>query len=288
MTFKNKLDKEMILAAKATDKIRLSALRLLKNGLHNREIDLKRELNEAEFLQLLSGMVKQRRDSIEQFEKGGRSDLVEKEEAELKVIREFMPAEMSETELDAIIAEAIRETGAAGVRDIEVLLVRGVDGNDVKEMTGLLQGAHDVALGTIEDLHDLAGPAPGGRVGIPVEKPHHHPVARKRGREVMFGDEHVGLAVAGGDKAVPRSGQRQGSRNQISRLAQGIAVAPDAHNLAGDDHLVQELLELLLDLSLESQQGRDLRRRKRVLLLAQQLNNLRPDFVDIHSNACPP
>ncbi len=118
MTFKNKVDQEMILAAKATDKIRLSALRMLKNGLHNREIDLKRELNEAEFLQLLSGMVKQRKDSIEQFDKGGRLDLVEKEEAELKVIREFMPAEMSETELDAIIAETIRETSAAGIRDM--------------------------------------------------------------------------------------------------------------------------------------------------------------------------
>ncbi|MBN2437618.1 MAG: GatB/YqeY domain-containing protein [Deltaproteobacteria bacterium] len=118
MTFKNKVDQEMILAAKATDRIRLSALRMLKNGLHNREIDLKRELNEAEFFQLLSGMVKQRRDSIEQFEKGGRPDLVEKEEAELKVIREFMPEQMSEEELDTIIADAIRETGAVGVRDM--------------------------------------------------------------------------------------------------------------------------------------------------------------------------
>ena len=118
MTFKNKLDQEMILAAKATNKIRLSALRLLKNGLHNREIDLRRELNEAEFLQLLSGMVKQRKDSIEQFDKGGRPDLVEKEEEELKVIQEFLPAQMSEADLDAIIADAIRETGAAGVRDM--------------------------------------------------------------------------------------------------------------------------------------------------------------------------
>lgn len=118
MTLKKKMDQEMILAAKAKDKIRLSALRLLKSGLHNREIDLKRELNEAEFLQLLSAMVKQRKDSIEQFEKGGRTDLVEKEEAELKVIQEFMPTPMSETELDAMIAEAIRETGAASVRDM--------------------------------------------------------------------------------------------------------------------------------------------------------------------------
>ncbi|MBU4371883.1 MAG: GatB/YqeY domain-containing protein [Proteobacteria bacterium] len=118
MTLKKKMDQEMILAAKAKDKIRLSALRLLKSGLHNREIDLKRELNEAEFLQLLSSMVKQRKDSIEQFEKGGRTDLVEKESTELKVIQEFMPAPMSETELDAMIAEAIRETGAASIRDM--------------------------------------------------------------------------------------------------------------------------------------------------------------------------
>jgi len=118
VTFKKKMDQEMILSAKAKDKIRLSALRMLKSGLHNREIDLKRELNEAEFLQLLSAMVKQRRDSIEQFEKGGRTDLVEKEETELKVIQEFMPAPMSEAELDAMIAEAIRETGAASIRDM--------------------------------------------------------------------------------------------------------------------------------------------------------------------------
>lgn len=118
MTFKKKMDQEMILSAKAKDKLRLSALRLLKSGLHNREIDLKRELNEAEFLQLLSAMVKQRKDSIEQFEKGGRVDLVEKEETELKVIQEFMPTPMSEAELDAMIAEAIRETGAASVRDM--------------------------------------------------------------------------------------------------------------------------------------------------------------------------
>jgi uncharacterized protein YqeY len=118
MAFIEQMNKEMVLAAKTKDKIRLSALRMLKSGLHNREIDLKRELGEGEFLQLLSSMVKQRRDSIEQFAKGGRADLVEKEEAELKVIEEFLPAQLSEAELDASIAEAIREAGAAGVRDM--------------------------------------------------------------------------------------------------------------------------------------------------------------------------
>jgi uncharacterized protein YqeY len=118
MAFKEKINHEMVLAAKTKDKTRLSALRMLKSGLHNREIDAKRELGEGEFLQLLSSMVKQRRDSIEQFAKGGRTDLVEKEEAELKVIEEFLPTQLSEAELDASIAEAIREAGAAGVRDM--------------------------------------------------------------------------------------------------------------------------------------------------------------------------
>ena len=118
MTFKEKVDQEMIRAAKAKDKIRLSALRMLKSGLHNREIDLKRDLGEAEFLQLLSSMVKQRKDSIEQFEKGGRIDLVEQEKAELKVIEEFLPSQLSEADLDAAITEAIREAGATGIRDM--------------------------------------------------------------------------------------------------------------------------------------------------------------------------
>jgi uncharacterized protein len=118
MGFKEKMNQEMIQAAKAKAGLRLSTLRMLKSGLHNREIDLKRELNEAEFLQLLATMVKQRRDSIEQFEKGGRPDLVEKEKAELKVIEEFLPSQLSEADLDAAIAESIREVGATGIRDM--------------------------------------------------------------------------------------------------------------------------------------------------------------------------
>ncbi len=118
MGFKERVDQETVQAAKAKDKIRLSALRMLKNGLHNREIDLKRELNETEFLQLLSSMVKQRKDSIEQFEKGGRTDLVEKESAELKVIEEFLPAQLSEADIDNLIRETIRETGASSARDM--------------------------------------------------------------------------------------------------------------------------------------------------------------------------
>jgi len=113
-----KVNREMISAAKEKDKLRLSTVRLIKTALHNREIDLKRPLNDEESLQLLSSMVKQRGDSIEQFRQGGRMDLVEKEEAELKVIRTFMPEQMSVEDIEREIEEAIRKTDAAGIKDM--------------------------------------------------------------------------------------------------------------------------------------------------------------------------
>ena len=122
MTFKVKIDQDMVTAAKAKDKIVLSALRMIKSALHNREIDLKRELNEAEFVQVLSTMGKQRKDSIEQFARGGRADLVEKEEAELKVIQSFMPVPMSEEDINQEIRRAIEETGAVSVKDMGKVL----------------------------------------------------------------------------------------------------------------------------------------------------------------------
>ncbi len=118
MDINSKLNEEMIVATKAKDKIRLSALRLLKSGLHNKEISLMRPLNENEIMQVLSSMIKQRKDSIEQFAKGGRTDLVEKEEAELKVIQEFLPAQISEEEVDALIRKAIEEAGAVSAKDM--------------------------------------------------------------------------------------------------------------------------------------------------------------------------
>ena len=118
MKFKTKIDQDMVVAAKEKDKITLSALRLIKAALHYREIDLKRDLNDSEFLQTLSSMVKQRKDSIEQFARGGRPDLVEKEEAELKIIQAFMPQQMSEEDILQEIRKAIDETGALSVKDM--------------------------------------------------------------------------------------------------------------------------------------------------------------------------
>jgi uncharacterized protein YqeY len=113
-----KLNEEMVSAAKNKDKIRLSAIRMLKTALHNKEIDLMRPLNESEIMQILSVLVKQRKDSIEQFAKGGRTDLVEKEEAELKVVQEFLPAQMSDEEVEVLIRKAIAEAEAVSVKDM--------------------------------------------------------------------------------------------------------------------------------------------------------------------------
>jgi len=118
MDYRKALDKEMVVAAKAQDKDRLSALRLIKNALHNREIDLQRELNDEEVLQALASMAKQRNDSIEQFRKGGRQDLVDKETKELQVIQEFMPEQLSEVEVDQEIEQAIVEASAINIKDM--------------------------------------------------------------------------------------------------------------------------------------------------------------------------
>ena len=115
---KEKINGEMILAAKARDKMRLSAIRMIKSASHNKEIDLKRELNETELLEILSSIVKQRKDSIEQFRKGGRADLVDKEEAELKIIQGLMPEQMSEEEIEAEVEQAIEEVGAVSVKEM--------------------------------------------------------------------------------------------------------------------------------------------------------------------------
>jgi len=118
MEFDATLNREMVLAAKLKDKIRLSTLRMIKSGVHNREIDLKRKMTDSEFMQMLSSMVKQRKDSIDQFKKGRREDLVEKEEAELKIIQQFMPVQLSEEEIDAEIRKSIQEVGAVSIKDM--------------------------------------------------------------------------------------------------------------------------------------------------------------------------
>ena len=118
MGLKERLVQDMKEAMKSKDKLRLSTIRMINSLIKNAEIDKRRELTDEEIVQLLQKYAKQRRESIELYEKGGRQDLVEKEKAELAVVESYLPSQMNEEELKELISRAIEETGAASVKDL--------------------------------------------------------------------------------------------------------------------------------------------------------------------------
>ena len=105
-------------AMKAKDTVRLSALRMLKAAIMNKGVEKGRDLDDAEVLQVVGALAKQRRDSIEQFAKAGRTDLVDKETAEMKILDAFLPPAASAADIDAAVAAAITETGATSAKDM--------------------------------------------------------------------------------------------------------------------------------------------------------------------------
>jgi uncharacterized protein len=117
-TVTDKVTADLTAAMKAKDAPKTSALRMAKAALMNREIDKKAPLDDAEALAVIRTLVKQREDSIFQFRKGNRPELVEKEEAELKVLRAYLPAEASDAEIEKAVDQAITETGASSPKDI--------------------------------------------------------------------------------------------------------------------------------------------------------------------------
>jgi uncharacterized protein YqeY len=112
MTFIDRIQKDMIEAMKAKEELRLSVLRMMKSALKNKEIEKIRPLEDAESLQVLQTLVKQRRESVEQFARGGRQDLVDKETKEIAILETYLPAAPSDAELTAAIEAALAETGA--------------------------------------------------------------------------------------------------------------------------------------------------------------------------------
>ena len=105
-------------AMKNKDQARLSALRMLKAAVMNKEVEKKRGLEDAEVLQVIAALAKQRRDSIEQFKAAGRTDLVDKETGELAILESYLPPAASADDIDAAVAAAIAETGATSARDM--------------------------------------------------------------------------------------------------------------------------------------------------------------------------
>ena len=114
----DKVNTHITAAMKAKDTSRLSTLRMMKAALVNKEFEKGRDLENAEVLQVVSSLVKQRRDSVEQFSKAGRTDLAKKETAEIAVLEEYLPPAATAEEIEAAVAAAVTETAAASPKDI--------------------------------------------------------------------------------------------------------------------------------------------------------------------------
>jgi uncharacterized protein len=118
VTIAERVSKGIVEAMKARKRIRLDALRLLKAALTSREVERGRALEETEAQQVVATLVKQRRESIDQFRKGGRGDLVEKETEEMAVLEEFLPPPVDASELERVVSDAIAVTGATSPGDL--------------------------------------------------------------------------------------------------------------------------------------------------------------------------
>jgi uncharacterized protein YqeY len=118
MTLAETIQKDLTDAMRAKDELRLSVLRMVKSAIKYKETEKIRPLDETESIQLLQTLVKQRKESIDQFTKGGRQDLADKEAKELLIVESYLPAGASEADMDAAIAKAIAETSATSVKQM--------------------------------------------------------------------------------------------------------------------------------------------------------------------------
>jgi hypothetical protein len=118
MPIVEKVEKDLVAALKAQETLKLSVLRMMKAALMNKKVELGKAVDDPEALAVLRTLAKQRRESVEAFRKGGRDDLADKEEAEIKIVEAYLPAAASEEEIDAAVAAAIAETGASTAKDL--------------------------------------------------------------------------------------------------------------------------------------------------------------------------
>jgi uncharacterized protein len=122
MSFLDRINEDLKAAMKSKDSDRLSTLRMVKTALKNREIDKMEALTDDEAIKTLQSLVKQRRDSVEQYQQAGRIDLAEKEAAEIKIIEEYLPAALDEAAITRVVEETIAETGASSMKEIGAVM----------------------------------------------------------------------------------------------------------------------------------------------------------------------
>jgi uncharacterized protein len=142
MPIVEQVEKDLVAAMKAREELRLSCLRMAKTAFKNRQVELGKPLSDDQAFAVLRTLAKQRRDSVEQFRKGGREDLATKEEAETEILQAYLPAEASEEEISAAVVTAIEEIGATGPQDLgkvmkaamSKLAGKNADGKRVNQM----------------------------------------------------------------------------------------------------------------------------------------------------------
>src|SRR5262252_5565182 len=132
MGISDQIQKDMVEAMRSRDELRLSTLRMVKSAIKNKEIDKRAPLDDKEAQQVLSTLIKQRRDSIEQFQKGGRQELADKEAAEILLIESYLPKAMDEQEIATAVRQTITEMGSPTMKDMGAVM---------KTVMGRLQAA---------------------------------------------------------------------------------------------------------------------------------------------------
>jgi uncharacterized protein len=118
MTLKERITEDMKSAMRSGEKERLAGIRMIQAAIKQKEVDERIQLDDAQVLAIIEKMIKQRREAITQFEAGGRADLVAKETTEITQLQGYLPAQLSAADLEALIAEAIAQTGAATIKDM--------------------------------------------------------------------------------------------------------------------------------------------------------------------------
>ncbi|MCX5730327.1 MAG: GatB/YqeY domain-containing protein [Deltaproteobacteria bacterium] len=141
MALREKLDEDLKSAMRAKDSLRMNTVRALKSAVKYREIELMKPLDEAGILGVMATEIKRRRDSVEQYRAGNRADLADKEEAEIKILQEFLPQQLTQEEVEAKVAEVVVRVGAQGPKDMGAVMkallpeVQGrADGKVVSEL----------------------------------------------------------------------------------------------------------------------------------------------------------
>jgi uncharacterized protein YqeY len=118
MSLRDRLTEDLKLAMKARDQLRMDVIRMIKAAVLNKEVELKKDLDDAEMSRVMAAMIKQRKESMEQYEKGNRSELAAKERQEISIIEAYLPQAVSSEELAAVVDAVIRETGAASLKEM--------------------------------------------------------------------------------------------------------------------------------------------------------------------------